>query len=284
VTRDYLTLVEALGLPKGSVVSLVGGGGKTSTLFRLARESTRDGNRVLATTTARMKMEEIAEMRDILLWDERDATGQTWRSYHAHTSEPGWLDQILEGGRQAQDSGIPASFLGRQVMRDKLLGLPTDYLGALLKRLTWDMVVVEADGSRGRSVKGHRLGEPILPLCTTHCVIVLGADGLDSPVTEERCHRPEVIQQLLDLDWGEHLTPRRVAELISHPQGLLRKIPGDMEVSLYVNKAPIGSPHAPSREFAGEILRRCGERIRRVAVGDNLQGGLVETHTTESAA
>ena len=85
VTRDYLTLVEALGLPKGSIVALVGGGGKTTTLFRLARECTREGCRVLATTTARMKMEELAEMRDVLLWDERDATGETWRSHRAHS-------------------------------------------------------------------------------------------------------------------------------------------------------------------------------------------------------
>ncbi len=283
VTKDYLTLVEALGLAKGSVVALVGAGGKTSTLFRLVRESARDGHRVLATTTTRMKLEEIADMRDVLLWDERDATGETWRSYQAHTSEPGWLDEVLEGGPR-NHSGIPAAFLGRQVMRDKLLGLPTGYLGNLLDRLAWDMVVVEADGSRGKSVKGHRLGEPIIPLCATHCVIVLGADGLDSAVTDDRCHRPEVIQDLLGLAWGEHLSPQRVAELITHPRGLLRKIPGDMEVSLYVNKAPLGSPHTPSREFAQAVLDVCGKRIRRIAIGDNLQGGLVETCTAEPAA
>ena len=159
MTRDYLTLVEALGIPRGSIVALVGGGGKTSTLFRMVRESTRDGCRVLATTTARMKMEEIVEMRDVLLWDERDASGETWRSHRAHTADGGWIDKALDGDRE--QPAIPAAFLGRQVMRDKLIGLPTDYIGDLLSRLTWDMVYVEADGSRGRSIKGHRLGEPI---------------------------------------------------------------------------------------------------------------------------
>jgi len=283
VTRDYLTLVEALGIPKGSIVALVGGGGKTTTLFRLARECTRDGCRVLATTTARMKMEELAAMRDVLLWDERDASGETWRSHHAHTADPGWLDKALSPAVGRDDASIPAAFLGRQVMRDKLVGLPTDYLGDLLSRLTWDMVFVEADGSRGRSIKGHRLGEPILPLCATHCVIVVGADGFESPVGEESCHRPEVVQDLLGLSWGEHLTPRRVAKLLGHPRGLLPKIPGDIEVSVYVNKAPLGGEHELSRKFAEEVLRRCGSRVRRVAIGDNLQGGIVETFALEAA-
>ncbi|GJM45465.1 MAG: hypothetical protein DHS20C21_23070 [Gemmatimonadota bacterium] len=282
VTRDYLTLVEALGIPRGSIVALVGGGGKTSTLFRMVRESSRDGCRVLATTTARMKMEEIVEVRDVLLWDERDASGETWKSHRSHTAESGWIDKVLEG--EGAEPRIPAAFLGRQVMRDKLIGLPTDYLGDLLSRLTWDMVYVEADGSRGRSVKGHRIGEPIIPLCATHCVVVVGADGLDCAVNEETCHRPEIVQEVLGLDWGEHLTPGRVAQLLGDRRGLLPKIPGDMEVSVYVNKTPLGGEHEPSRNFAEEVLANCGSRIHRVAVGDNLQGGLVETFSLESTS
>ena len=46
-------------------------------------------------------------------------------------------------------------------------------------------------------------------MCTTHVVIVMGADGLESPVNEQFCHRPEVIQDLLGLNWGERLSPIR---------------------------------------------------------------------------
>jgi probable selenium-dependent hydroxylase accessory protein YqeC len=277
---DYLTLVEALGVGPGAVVALVGGGGKTSTLFRLARESARDGRRVLATTTARMKIEELAPVRDVLLWDERDPTGGTWRRCRDEGAHSGWIEHILGGERS--DTQIPAAFLGRSIMRDKLLGLPPEYLGELLGRLTWDVVVVEADGSRGRSVKGHRLGEPILPLCATHVVIVIGADGLESPVNEQTCHRPEVIQDLLRLAWGERLSPGRLAELLCHPRGLLAKIPGDMQVLIYLNKSPLGSERAAARGFARTLLERCNGRVKRIAVGDNLQGGLVETHLPEA--
>lgn len=281
VQADYLTLVEALGLPGDAVVALVGGGGKTTTLFRLARESAREGRRVLATTTARMKMEELADVRDILIWDERDPTGGTWHRCRDEGSSAVWIEALL-AGTAAPPPTIPAAFLGRSVMRDKLLGLPPEYLGGLLDRLKWDVVVVEADGARGRSVKGHRLGEPILPLCATHVVVVIGADGLESPVNEQHCHRPEVIQDLLGMNWGERLSPARLADLLCHPRGLLAKIPGDMQVVLYLNKSPLGTERAAVRSFARTVLERCG-RIKRIAVGDNLQGGLVETHLAEGS-
>jgi len=281
VTRDYLSLTEALGIQAGSVIALVGGGGKTSTLVRLCREAAGQGRRVLATTTARMKMEELNDMREVLLWDEMDATGQTWKSCRsARTVATSWVDDVLSG--TVDETRIPVTFLGRSVMRDKLIGLPSDYLGDLLARLNWDTVVVEADGSRGRSIKGHRLGEPVVPLCARHCVIVLGADGIESPVTDEHCHRPEVLQDLLGVSWGERLTIGLVADLVAHPRGILAKIPGDMNVSLYVNKAPLGGPHEIALELAQRVFERCGARISRVAVGDNRQGGLVEAFVTES--
>ncbi len=275
---DYLTLVEALGLPSGAIVALVGGGGKTTTLFRLVREAARDGKRVLATTTARMKLEELNHVRDVLLWDEHDPSGSTWRRCRDEGTSAVWIESVLGG--EAAPALIPAAFLGRAVMRNKLLGLPPEYLGGLLSRLKWDVVVVEADGARGRSVKGHRLGEPILPLCATHVVIVIGADGLESPVNEQHCHRPEVIQDLLGITWGERLTPGRLADLLCHPRGLLAKIPGDMQVVLYLNKSPLGTERAAARGFARSVLERCA-RIKRIALGDNLQGGLVETHLAE---
>lgn len=277
---DFLTLTEALGLKSGAIVALVGGGGKTSTMLRLCQESAIEGRRVLATTTARMKLEELATMEDVLLWDDRDPMMRTWRSCRGSSAgDAPWIDALLSGRESRPKS---ATFLGRSLMRDKVIGLPSEVLGDLLSRLSWDAVVVEADGSRGRSIKGHRLGEPAIPLCATHCVIVIGADGIDVPVTEESCHRPEVIQDLLGLARGETLSPRRVVDLFCHPRGLLSKIPGDVETLVYVNKAPLGMPHPHATALAEELMQWCGLRLRRVAVGDNRQGGLVETFLPEA--
>ena len=49
-----MTLKEALGLKKGKMVSLIGAGGKTTTLFFLARELWEEGGKVLVTTTTKI--------------------------------------------------------------------------------------------------------------------------------------------------------------------------------------------------------------------------------------
>ena len=108
-----------------------------------------------------------------------------------------------------------------------------------------------------------------------------GADGFSANLNDDQCHRPEVVQDLIGVPWGDKLTAADVARLLTHPRGLLSKIPGDTEVAVCVNKAPIGA-EGSAQEFAQEVLRRCGRRIHRVAVGDNRQGGLVSAYLAET--
>ena len=55
-----LTLTEALGIVADDVVALVGGGGKTTAMFRLAREIAERGEQALTTTTTHIFGEQIA--------------------------------------------------------------------------------------------------------------------------------------------------------------------------------------------------------------------------------
>ena len=47
-------LIEALGLQAREVISLVGAGGKTTLMFRLAKELLLSGKRVVTTTTTKI--------------------------------------------------------------------------------------------------------------------------------------------------------------------------------------------------------------------------------------
>src|SRR6266478_9701838 len=55
-----LTLTEALGIDLDDVVALVGGGGKTTAMFRLAREMVEKGGSAITTTTTRIFAAQIA--------------------------------------------------------------------------------------------------------------------------------------------------------------------------------------------------------------------------------
>src|SRR5262245_56788606 len=47
-------LAEALDLRRGEMAALIGAGGKTTTMFRLAKELRDEGRKVLATTTTKI--------------------------------------------------------------------------------------------------------------------------------------------------------------------------------------------------------------------------------------
>ena len=70
-----MDLVTALALELDSqapdVVSFVGGGGKTSALFRLASEITASNRRVVATTTTRLSSHEITATHSVVEVDNQ---------------------------------------------------------------------------------------------------------------------------------------------------------------------------------------------------------------------
>src|SRR5262249_41808501 len=58
--RDAMRLSEALGMSGDDVVALVGGGGKRTAMFRLAREIADKGGNAIPTTTTRIFGAQIA--------------------------------------------------------------------------------------------------------------------------------------------------------------------------------------------------------------------------------
>ena len=61
-----MKLYEAFNIARGDVVSLVGAGGKTSTLIALAGELADEGWRVLATTTTHIGEDQLGLMAHVV--------------------------------------------------------------------------------------------------------------------------------------------------------------------------------------------------------------------------
>src|SRR5690242_3729504 len=64
---------ELLHLEPTSVLSLVGGGGKTSLMFHLARRLSRAGRRVLTTTTTKIEIPSPEQSRDLVVAADPEA-------------------------------------------------------------------------------------------------------------------------------------------------------------------------------------------------------------------
>lgn len=244
-SHPLFPLHDALGLRRsGELVSIVGGGGKSTLLFALAARAAEDTRWVLSTTT-RMFASQIAL-----------AT--------AHCSaEPRTLADNLD----ATCSGL---LVIGEVDGEKAVGVPAGLPSEILRHPNVDSVAVEADGSRRLPTKAPAEHEPVIASGTTLTAIVAGLDSLEGTIARV-AHRPERVAALLDSGTDEPLTPDGLAMLLSHPAGGLKDIPLQSRVAVVLNKADTPSRRANARATASQLIGN--SRIERVLIGALHAGG-----------
>ena len=169
-------LAELLGAGRG-VTSVIGSGGKTSLLAALARELS--GTVVLTTTTHILPFAGVPLLVAPTEDDVRTALAGS--------------RVVCAGSRDEKNGKLVTPSLG------------IDALAALA-----DYVLVEADGARRLPLKAHAPWEPVIPACSGRTVLVLGASGLDHPVSE-KVHRSELFCQLAGCAPDDDATPELVA-------------------------------------------------------------------------
>lgn len=202
-------------------VALVGGGGKTTLLCALAREAREAGRTVVVTTTTHMWL-------------------------HPRLPLTGWTGE--EPLRAALDQqGIV--LLGQPVPGGKLTGAGD--LAACLRAA--DVVLIEADGSRGLPLKAPADYEPAIPPQADGVIAVAGADCVGRPIGEI-CHRPERVCALLNRSAEDLVTPSDAAAVLASPAGGRKCVPAGAAFRCAVNRADL-APGA-AREICRALLDR----------------------------
>lgn len=206
-------LLAALAVGRGDVVALVGAGGKTTLLYRLAGEARRAGLRVLATTTTHMGTLPEAVTGPVFVEAEGDP-------------QPGIDGALVQRGQ--------ATLLGRRVREDKLEGVAPERVDALAGRA--DLVLVEADGARGRSLKVPAPHEPVVPRSTTLLLAVAALDVLGEPLEERWVHRLELVGEACGKARGERLGPEDVERALCAAGGYPARVPPGARGAVFLNK------------------------------------------------
>ena len=137
----------------GKMISIIGAGGKTTSMLAISKYLS--DKRVLMTTTTHILPVEPPQSRELLKKPQRE---DLMRALCA----PGIVC-----------AGIP-------VPSGKLCGLPSVMLeeaGAMA-----DYTVCEADSAHGMPLKLHQNGEPVIPKTTDICLIVAGLSALGRSV------------------------------------------------------------------------------------------------------
>ena len=231
-----VSLVEALGLDSPQIVSIVGGGGKSSLLFALARGL---AGRVVMTTTTRIFAAQMSLAPEVCRLDD-----------------PGW--------RQRLDAFSSSVLVVGGVEGEHALGVPRELPAEMLARPGVDWVVIEADGSRMRPVKAPAAHEPVVPEETGLLVPVAGIDALSGPIGEV-AHRPERVGAITGLAPHETLTPEALATLLTSREGGLKDLPGSARAVVLLNKVESPAQRDAAREVARCVLRE--SPVERVAIG-----------------
>jgi probable selenium-dependent hydroxylase accessory protein YqeC len=74
-----------------------------------------------------------------------------------------------------------------------------------------DLILCEADGAAGRSIKVHGSHEPLIPPCTHLVLVVAGLDALGQPALQANIHRFELFLECIQASEGDPIEPWHVA-------------------------------------------------------------------------
>ena len=210
-----MKLFEALNidLTRNELICFVGAGGKTTSLFRLARELKGCGKSVLVTTTTAIYCPDEGDCDEVI-------TGIP------HSKAPG-----------RKTSGPLIVAMGSEITPDnKLLGLDRSSITGYHREQCFDYILVEGDGSRQRPLKAPADHEPVIPQGTTKAVGVIGLDALGMHVTETAVHRPELLCRLTAKVMGALIDEEVLARLIRAPRGLFKSVPEGSQRYVVLNK------------------------------------------------
>jgi len=196
---------------KGHVVSLVGGGGKTTLLYAMAGHCAAKGWRVLASTTTHIQ-------RPASHWARTEAE----------------RDALWAAGTFAV-AGAPA-------LQGKLTQPPE--LAEWMQQA--DTVFLEADGAKRMPCKAPADHEPVLRPESDILLAVAGLSAVGRPLREV-CFRLEWACGLLGVPPETGLTPTLLAQLLASPQGG-RKNAGARQFYAVLNQADMPARRAAGEQ------------------------------------
>lgn len=223
------TLYEAIGLykKKSPVVSVVGAGGKTTTIRRLLKEYTAVHQPVIATTTTHIQH-----------WK--------WENVLVEESIPE-LHRLLE-----VYSGV---WVGTPTQNGKLCKVSDDFFQKLLEEKI--PLFIEADGAKRMPCKAPGEHEPVI-VKETDCVIaVYGLSAIGKPIGEV-CFREENVLGILKKSSQDILTENDVIKLAFSPFGGKKNVEDHMEYQVIFNQADTKKKQEQAKRMA-EVIGNCSD-------------------------
>ena len=228
-----MNLASALKLQPGAMVALIGAGGKTTTMFRLAHELRDQGKKILVTTTTKIFKPSKPHVDRLFLVDDP--------SHLLDTCAPIQAPVIVAMGHHLEPG-------------EKLTGLPPLWLDEFTAKKIFDAILVEADGAASHHLKIPSDHEPVVPSQASVTLWLMSVKVLGKPLTSEWVHRAEIAAELLGKPLGTTVTPEIIRRLVQHPNGCLKGIPQGSRRIAVINQADTAAEIAAAERLLPSMM------------------------------
>jgi probable selenium-dependent hydroxylase accessory protein YqeC len=244
-----LKLHVALGISSGDVAAFVGAGGKSSAILAIAGELAEAGMTVLAVPTTKMFVNEAEKIGPLV------------------TSED--AGELRAKATEALSGGASGVVVGSGLLsKNRVGGVEPSAISSLASLA--DVVLVEADGSRRRPIKGTAEYEPVLPDAATLVVAVGNIGAFGMPVDEEHVHRPELFSELTGIGAGQSITARAFARALA--EGSLARIPDGARPAALITGVHPGKSMANASVVTRELWRLGVKKVVLSSLPDESPG------------
>lgn len=255
------SLCHALGLTKKGVISLVGAGGKTSLMFRLAREFSSSGLSVLTTTTTKILSPAIDQSTHLIISHSPEEILSRAKDMIAHTPH------ITAVSHYMTETG-------------KLMGFSPETIELFQKSSLFRWIIVEADGAAGLPLKAPASHEPVIPDCTDWVIGIVGLSALGKPLDKHTVFRPELVSKITGLSEGREILDKTICDILCHRQGIFQGTPGSAQKIVFLNQADIPQKAQAGQSIIRELIRIKAKGISRVVLGcTSVEPPVLEHHT-----
>ncbi|RVU54133.1 selenium cofactor biosynthesis protein YqeC [Anaerosphaera multitolerans] len=189
---------EILNIKKGDVISIVGSGGKTTTMFLMAEELKNSGS-VLITTTTKISVPEIL------------------KEYELYFNS---VESFLNSNKEMGNKVI---ILGSAVEKDKILGI--DERDFLNLRNLFDYILIEADGAKKLPLKAWRDFEPVILRETTKTLGIIPGNLIKEKLDYNNIFNPHLFKK--NFNAGEYFSLELLKNIITVKKGIFKNSRGD---------------------------------------------------------
>lgn len=222
---DLRELIFYLNIHVGSVISVVGSGGKTTLITALARELSKRC-RVCVAASTKIEYPGEGDCDRLIL-----------------RGSPQMLKPVTKPG---------IYYVADEMSRGhKLHGFSQDMVD--WAKANTDVILIEADGSRMRPLKGWADYEPVIIKETDITIGVMPVFLLGKTIDDSKVHRFDQFTRLTGASGGDILTKEHMLRLIESPDGLFGKAVG--EKVLFFSQVDDASLEALANEIvdAGDL-------------------------------